>query len=191
MIHCWNSKCLHLQRREQPLICMVVVDFQWFLWTALFPRWNDCTVYIFNTFKKTSSFSNPCMLKMIQADRYIYMHSLVSFNMWCWRCFNLTRPGLWLVIMNWPRTRGKSQEFSEDIIRRVIDLHNLGRAAGLISKQLQITWEEIKMFSNNPGTTKPQACCELETAGTLSSMSTAKPLCLEMYWSSHWRWTQV
>lgn len=30
------------------------------------------------------------------------------------------------------------------------------------------------MFSNNPGTTKPQACCELEAAGT--SVSTAKPL---------------
>lgn len=30
------------------------------------------------------------------------------------------------------------------------------------------------MFSNNPGTTKPQACCELEAAGT--SLSTAKLL---------------
>lgn len=32
--------------------CHGNLGLSWFLWTALFPRWNDCTAYILNYLKK-------------------------------------------------------------------------------------------------------------------------------------------
>lgn len=103
---------------------------------------------------------------------------------------------------------GKSKELSEDVRRRIVDLHKSGKSLGAISKELQIPKSSVqsiirkydlfgcvstlprsgrrpklshsdelklvKMFKDNPGTTKVQIWQELETAGMQVSLSTVK-----------------
>uniref|UniRef100_A0A3Q2FGN4 Paired domain-containing protein n=1 Tax=Cyprinodon variegatus TaxID=28743 RepID=A0A3Q2FGN4_CYPVA len=103
---------------------------------------------------------------------------------------------------------GKSKELSEDVRKRIVDLHKSGKSLGAISKELQIPKSSVqsiirkydlfgcvstlprsgrrpklshsdelklvKMFKDNPGTTKVQIWQELETAGMQVSLSTVK-----------------
>lgn len=103
---------------------------------------------------------------------------------------------------------GKSKELSEDVRKRIVDLHKSGKSLGAISKELYIPKSSIqsiirkydqygcvstlprsgrrpklshsdelklvKMFKENPGTTKVQIWQELETAGMQVSLSTVK-----------------
>lgn len=89
------------------------------------------------------------------------------------------------------KKKGKSKK---DLRKRTVDLHKLGRPLEAVSKQLydhqfnildSLSLEEpklshssdrklVRMLRHNPETTKPQACHQLETAGTPPSFTTVK-----------------